>query len=707
MSDSSDLSLLQSRIQSLERDLQLSQRRYEAQTAELKEARNAAAKNERLLQERIDVAEGKLTIAEQELAKLANNKSANAASAAATRKPPPLPNTNSNAGTSSATLASPTPASPVSPAPVRPPEALPLRPLLPYSEDSPFYRREETLFATKVNNLSTRLKRIVVKAKEFSQATSKFAETANQLSAELSSPWTDVEGGLDAILANAIQAQSAPSFSSSSARSTRSSVIQSEEVASLSAAFGKLGGMLSTVHEIGTNLSVNVDAFLVSALMDFRTKHIQSVLEKEVLLKKAQEEYENAVVKRLNKKRERSMLSGIGIVTEKQKKKQQQEDEEIRSQILVCSSLRKTYELLRFDYVSLLNEVLLERRMELIEMVCAGFWGFKTYFHEGSYMADAIRKEVDIISKTINQKRPLYHANHDGIKEQRTIVEKSLELVIGAGSQALPSSLSPTPLPSPSPSSSSSSSSSTNLGAVEKVLNWRVKDTFPSASTASGLMSPAAQEQQQNGLVLLNASNGSSTGQPAKVPSPYAHAMIRGKLVPIEKEGYLRKQSSNLKKDWKRRFFILQDGQLFYVRDDSDINPVHVQAVLLCTVRVSQKSEFDHCFDLISPNKRVYTLQAETEESMRQWMEVFQNCSEALLNASGTTLTAEEQNMSSSELKQHTDSKAQAVAALRQLNPTCVDCGAKDPDWASINLGIMICIEVRTHRGCYRRRRCQ
>jgi hypothetical protein len=147
--------------------------------------------------------------------------------------------------------------------------------------------------------------------------------------------------------------------------------------------------------------------------------------------------------------------------------------------------------------------------------------------------------------------------------------------------------------------------------------------------------------------------------------------------VPIEKEGYLRKQSSNIKRDWKRRWFILQDGQLFYVRDDSDINPVHVQAVLLCTVRVSQKSDLDLCFDLISPNKRVYTLQAETEESMKQWMAVFQNCSEALLNASGTMLTAHEQTMSTTELKEHIDLKANAVQALRKLNPTCVDCGAK------------------------------
>lgn len=28
-----------------------------------------------------------------------------------------------------------------------------------------------------------------------------------------------------------------------------------------------------------------------------------------------------------------------------------------------------------------------------------------------------------------------------------------------------------------------------------------------------------------------------------------------------------------------------------------------------------------------------------------------------------------------------------------QANPLCVDCRAKDPEWASISLGVMMCIE--------------
>lgn len=41
---------------------------------------------------------------------------------------------------------------------------------------------------------------------------------------------------------------------------------------------------------------------------------------------------------------------------------------------------------------------------------------------------------------------------------------------------------------------------------------------------------------------------------------------MRGKLLRVEKQGYLYKQSTSLKKDWKRRWFALQEGQLFYFR---------------------------------------------------------------------------------------------------------------------------------------------
>ena len=705
-----DVALLQSRLSSLERDLAQSLRRSEAKEEEFRALKLSHARELRASEERAEVLEGKLSIAEHEVTRLqavaaaAEQKAAAAAtpvspSAPAVTSPlsaanlqgrrvPPIPGAASNLDSKRGSVfGNADPNSPAgaaagakSPTAVAAPPTLPLRPLLPYTEDSPFFRKEEAVLAGKVNVLSVRLKKIVVKAKEFSQAVGKLAETAAALSAELGGSWADVEGGLDAIIAAAAHTAATEGAGGSTAgeglaAKARSSIIQSEELVSLATAFGKLGSMLSTFSDIGQNLAVNVDAFLVSALVDFRTKHIQTLLDTQVSLKRSMEEYESALAKRLNKKREKSLFGSVtGVVTEKARKKAALEEEEIKASILVASACRKSYELQRYDYTTMLNEVLLTRRMELIEMICASFLGFITFFHEGNYVADTIKREVDQINRHIQIKRNNGAKSGEGIKEERRIVERALEMPVPAqpGSAAAASSSA-----SPPPSGSPVSGVPASTALLERALSWRVKDSFPTSSTASGMLSPQAQTQQEQGTVVISVPSPIPGRAPGSVPSPYAHASIRGKIVPIEKEGYLRKQSSNLRGDFKARWFILQNGQLFYVRDADDLNPVHVQNVLLCTVRLSQKSDLDLCFDLISPNKRVYTLQAETDDLRREWMEVFANCSESLLNASGTMLTAAEQGMTQTELKTHTESKANATNELRTLNPVCVDCGAK------------------------------
>jgi len=732
---SEQLALLQARLASLERDLLSAQQRLGAKDAELVSLRASHAKQLREAADREAVLEGRLSIAEHELEK-AKKEEAEAAAAVAAAPPavqPASPGSASNLDGTRSPLSGNARAllSPGSSSLVSLP-TLPLRPLLPYTDDSPYFRHSEALLAAKVTTLSTRLKKIVTKAKEFSLATQKQAEAAAALAQELGGDWTDVEGGLDAMIVAAVQTASAQSgtgldptamaaFASSpssgaaavsaAADRARTTVLQSEELVSLASAFGKLGAMLSTVSEIGGNLSVSVDAFLVSALVDFRTRHIQSLLDAQEKLKKSMEDFENSLAKRLSKKRDNKVAPPSGSATasaasslfgavtgsssssDKARRKAAAEEEEVRQLILSSSAARRALELQRFDYVTMLNDVLLSRRMELIEMVCASFLGFITFFHEGHYIADTLKKEVDLINRCIAQKRPMYTKTGQGVAEQRIIVEKALEIPVNATA---------------APAAGVTSPNGTNAAAnpLEKVLNWRVSDAFPTSSTASGMLSPAAQTQQEQGTVLLpvpslpsgaagalTTASGAPLPSKAVIPSPYAHASIRGKLVPIEKEGYLRKQSSSLKRDFKSRWFILQNGQLFYVRDQSDLTPVHVQNVLLCTVRQSHKADLDLCFDLISPNKRVYTLQAETEHAMREWMDVFAACSESLLNSSGSMLTAHEQTMSHTQLQQHTAAKSSAAADIRALNPCCCDCGAREPEWASINLGILICIE--------------
>jgi Arf-GAP/coiled-coil/ANK repeat/PH domain-containing protein len=89
----------------------------------------------------------------------------------------------------------------------------------------------------------------------------------------------------------------------------------------------------------------------------------------------------------------------------------------------------------------------------------------------------------------------------------------------------------------------------------------------------------------------------------------------RGKIQTI-KQGYILKRSSNLRGDWKRRFFVLDSrGMLYYYRkqwgkptDDKTIAH-HTVNLLTSTIKIdAEQSDLRFCFRIISPSK-TFTLQ--------------------------------------------------------------------------------------------------
>jgi hypothetical protein len=74
---------------------------------------------------------------------------------------------------------------------------------------------------------------------------------------------------------------------------------------------------------------------------------------------------------------------------------------------------------------------------------------------------------------------------------------------------------------------------------------------------------------------------------------------------PIEKQGYLLKQTTGLMKDWKRRWFVLKNGSLSYYRSANPDDGELVVQILLCTVRECAPAVCDlrNCFEIISPNR--------------------------------------------------------------------------------------------------------
>ncbi|XP_041996679.1 ADP-ribosylation factor GTPase-activating protein AGD3-like [Salvia splendens] len=252
-----------------------------------------------------------------------------------------------------------------------------------------------------------------------------------------------------------------------------------------------------------------------------------------------------------------------------------------------------------------------------------------------------------------------------------------------------------------------------------------------------------------------------------KVIEEVMHAAAGGKVQTI-KQGYLSKRSSNLRGDWKRRFFVLDSrGMLYYYRKQwnrpfyggSSQTPMHKNTpsdsgsgllsrwlsshyhgsvhdeksvarhtvnLLTSTIKVdAEQVDLRFCFRIISPSKN-YTLQAENSADQMDWIEKITGVITSLLQAPevfcfspgsecGSVENSDHDLKTTQSFKAKKDRSARSImqatrstlklqANLKKEKPIdalskvpgndkCADCGAPDPDWASLNLGVLICIE--------------
>ncbi|KAJ4842097.1 hypothetical protein Tsubulata_007942 [Turnera subulata] len=215
------------------------------------------------------------------------------------------------------------------------------------------------------------------------------------------------------------------------------------------------------------------------------------------------------------------------------------------------------------------------------------------------------------------------------------------------------------------------------------------------------------------------------------------------------KQGYLLKRSS-LRSDWKRRFFVLDSQGTFYYYKNRGSKPTGFQhrptasagyddgvfatfrsrhgrtlslgersfgstVIDLHTSMIKMDAgdaNLRLCFRIISPVK-TYTLQAENAADRMEWVNKISAVIASLLNShflqepcprarnvekneyiadgphdiqqSDGHLFVEDANFNSDYVSR----------SLRGIpgNDRCAECGASGPDWASLNLGILLCIQ--------------
>uniref|UniRef100_A0A8C2Z0W6 Arf-GAP with coiled-coil, ANK repeat and PH domain-containing protein n=1 Tax=Cyclopterus lumpus TaxID=8103 RepID=A0A8C2Z0W6_CYCLU len=174
-------------------------------------------------------------------------------------------------------------------------------------------------------------------------------------------------------------------------------------------------------------------------------------------------------------------------------------------------------------------------------------------------------------------------------------------------------------------------------------------------------------------------------------------------------EGYLFKRASNAFKTWNRRWFSIQNSQLVYQKKLKDSLTVVVEDLRLCSVKPCEDNERRFCFEVVSPTKSCM-LQAESEKLRQAWIQAVQASIASAYKDIADNYYIERLDRTASPSTSSIDSASEpreradrgvrgGLESLLQRvqslpgNELCCDCGQAAPCWASINLGVLLCIE--------------
>ncbi|XP_057338612.1 centaurin-gamma-1A [Microplitis mediator] len=182
---------------------------------------------------------------------------------------------------------------------------------------------------------------------------------------------------------------------------------------------------------------------------------------------------------------------------------------------------------------------------------------------------------------------------------------------------------------------------------------------------------------------------------PSKKEKYNMEEMGVGREIPV-KQGYLFKRSSKSLKERKKKYVtLLEDGRLTYHPSLHDyMNDINGKVILLqyVTVKVpgktpkgskataTQDDSFE--FAIISLENKTWNFEASNAEDRDSW-----------ITAIELQILSSLQN-SDADKKNETEAfKMHCIKNKVSGNDACADCSAPNPDWASLNLGILVCIE--------------
>uniref|UniRef100_A0A669F9G7 Arf-GAP with coiled-coil, ANK repeat and PH domain-containing protein n=1 Tax=Oreochromis niloticus TaxID=8128 RepID=A0A669F9G7_ORENI len=202
-----------------------------------------------------------------------------------------------------------------------------------------------------------------------------------------------------------------------------------------------------------------------------------------------------------------------------------------------------------------------------------------------------------------------------------------------------------------------------------------LRDLEPTMKTMAAQLSQlsadcTAKRKDTNTLKHTCVCSKDASGEPMVSACPGNDDIIRG---------YLFKRSRRKSKMWKRSWFTIRDNQLIYRKSHKEEAVVLFEDLRLCAVKSLDHVDRRFCFELLSVQK-CCALQADSEQLKQAWLSALQGSIDLAYRERTDT--------------QLTQAGPPLGVALRGAgNQRCCDCGEEEPRWASINLGVTMCIE--------------
>ncbi|XP_044057012.1 arf-GAP with coiled-coil, ANK repeat and PH domain-containing protein 2-like isoform X1 [Siniperca chuatsi] len=309
---------------------------------------------------------------------------------------------------------------------------------------------------------------------------------------------------------------------------------------------------------------------------------------------------------------------------------------EVEEATNILTATRKCFRHIVLDYVLQINVLQSKRRSEILKSMLSFMYAHLTFFHQGYDLFSELQPLMKLLGGQLDQ------LVVDAAKEKRDMEQKHSTIQQKAALQEV-----------------------TELHSdYRNFCAWRSTSDFSNDDT----------KLEYN----VDADNG------------------------IAMEGYLFKRASNAFKTWNRRWFSIQNNQLVYQKKFKDNPTVVVEDLRLCTVKHCEDIERRFCFEVVSPTKSCM-MQADSEKLRQAWIKAVQNSiatafrdkgdeGEKLDRKSSTSTGSLDSGGEPKERSLKGESALQKVLAIPG-NTCCCDCGQPDPRWASINLGITLCIQ--------------